>query len=100
MGKRNAYRLLVDNPLRNWLLERLETWKVAIKVDAGVGNQPQGEWNQLRITSESELDVSGTEPSSSSHKIAGFLDMFHRPVFLGVETLPRTPDDGKSPKTQ
>jgi hypothetical protein len=48
MGKRYAYGLLVDNPLRKWLLERLGTWKVAIKVYRIVRNQ-------IRIMSESEL---------------------------------------------
>jgi hypothetical protein len=39
IGTRNAYRLLVDIPLRKWLLERLGTWEVAIKVDTAVRNQ-------------------------------------------------------------
>jgi hypothetical protein len=66
MGKRNEYRLLVDNPLRKWLLERLRTWKVAIKVDIIVVNQTvrvngTSSGSRLKVS----FDAGGIEPSGS-----------------------------------
>jgi hypothetical protein len=70
MGKRNVYRLLVDNPLRKWLLERLGTWKVAIKTDTVVCNQTvrvngTGSGSRLKVS----FDVSGTDPSGSYTRV-------------------------------
>jgi hypothetical protein len=66
MGKRNAYRLLMDNPLRKWLLERVRTWKVAIKVDIIAVNQTvrvNGTGSGSRLTVN--FDAGGIEPSGS-----------------------------------
>jgi hypothetical protein len=67
MRERNAHTLLVDNPLRKWLLERQGSWKVAIKRETVLENQTvrvngAGSGSRLKVS----FGASGIEPSASN----------------------------------